>query len=172
SSQTQERIGRLTRLRQSRKSLLTGREASTYTRFNRGEPACAAFLGDSPLAPKETKLNRLARERRGMRKSAGLDNEPTVEDHLARIEEDIRRLKVEFDIYFNGGSKRPPYDTKLRVESHLKRLGDDRSLSFAQRYHYNTLATRYNGFREVWRRTMKDREEGRDAYTLHRAARE
>jgi len=109
------------------------------------------------LAPKETKLNRLARERRGMRKSAGLDNEPTVEDHLARIEEDIRRLKVEFDIYFNGGSKRPPYDTKLRVESHLKRLGDDRSLSFAQRYHYHSLATRYPSFREMWRRALQDR---------------
>jgi hypothetical protein len=78
------------------------------------------------------------------------------------MEEDIRRLKVEYDIYFSGGSKRPPYDTKLRVETQLKRLADDRSLSFAQRFHYNTLATRYNAFREVWRRTMKGREEGRE----------
>jgi len=133
-------------------------------------PLAPLFLGDSPLAPKETKLNRLARERRGMRKSAGLDNEPTVEDHLARIEEDIRRLKVEFDIYFNGGSKRPPYDTKLRVESHLKRLGDDRSLSFAQRYHYNSLATRYSSFREMWRRALQDREEGRGSHGARAAA--
>src|SRR5260370_26597539 len=88
------------------------------------------------------------------------ENEPTIEDQLARIEEDIRRLKIEFDVYFNGGAKRPPYDTKMRVESHLKRLGDDRTLSFAQRYHYNSLATRYASFRELWRRTPKCREEG------------
>jgi hypothetical protein len=113
------------------------------------------------LGPKNNKLNRLAQERRGRLKSVGLDNEPTVEEQLTRIEEDIRRLKVEFDIYFNGGAKRPPYDTKMRVESHLKRLGDDRSLSFAQRYHYNSLATRYSSFRELWRRTLQDREEGR-----------
>ena len=55
-------------------------------------------------------------------------SEPTVDDQLTRLEEDIRRLKIEFDIYFNGASKRPPYDTKGRVETILKRLGDDRSL--------------------------------------------
>jgi len=116
------------------------------------------------------KLARLAADRRDRVKNATVEL-VTIEDRLARLEEDIRRLKIEYDIYFNGGSKRAPYDTKLRVESHLKRIGDDRSLNFAQRFHYNTLATRYNGLREVWRRTMKDREEGRDAFTVHRAAR-
>jgi hypothetical protein len=117
------------------------------------------------------KLARLAAERRDRAKNVAVEI-VTIEDRLARLEEDIRRLKVEYDIYFNGGSKRPPYDTKLRVESRLRRLGDDRSLNFAQRFHYNALATRYNAFREVWRRTLKDREEGRDAFSVHRAARE
>lgn len=117
------------------------------------------------------KLARLAAGRRERAKNAAVET-VSVEDRLARLEEDIRRLKVEYDIYFNGGSKRLPYDTKLRVESQLKRLGDDRSLGFGQRFHYNSLATRYNAFREVWRRTLKGREEGRDAFTVHRAARE
>src|SRR5437762_8793247 len=103
-------------------------------------------------------------------RSAGVENEPTIEDQLVRIEEDIRRLKVEFDIYFNGGAKRPPYDTKLRLESHLKRLGDDRTLNFAQRYHYNSLATRYASFRELWRRLLQGREEGRDLGAAARAS--
>ena len=115
------------------------------------------------------KLARHAAERRERAKNAATEV-VTIEDRLTRLEEDIRRLKVEYDIYFSGGSKRPPYDTKLRVESHLKRLGDDRSMNFAQRFHYNSLATRYNAFREVWRRTTKNREEGRDAFSAHRAA--
>lgn len=157
---------------QSRKSLLTRGKASPYTRTSRGEPTCAAFKETRQLGPKDSKLTRLAKERRGKLKSLGVDSEPTIEDQLARIEEDIRRLKVEFDIYFNGAAKRPPYDTKNRIESHLKRLGDDRSLSFAQRYHYNSIATRYSSFRELWRRTLQDREEGRGSMGARGMARE
>jgi hypothetical protein len=97
------------------------------------------------------------------------DYEPTADDQLNRLEDDIRRLKIEFDIFFNGGSKRPPYDTKGRVETVLKRLGDDRSLSYAQRYRYSSLASRYNLFRDVWRRTMQGREEGRNAMATAKA---
>ena len=91
----------------------------------------------------------------------GGEYEPTVDEQLTRLEDDIRRLKIEFDVFFNGGSKRPPYDTKGRVETLLKRLGDDRSLNYAQRYRYTSLASRYNIFRDLWRRTMQGREEGR-----------
>src|SRR5215211_5595075 len=109
---------------------------------------------------------RRARERerdesKNTKKVVFRDQQPTVEEQLVRLEEDIRRLKVEFDIYFNGAAKRPPYDTKGRVDTLIKRLADERTLSFAQRYHYNSLAARYTSFMQLWRRTMQDREEGR-----------
>ena len=97
------------------------------------------------------------------------ENQPTAEEQLTRLEDDIRRLRIEFDIFFNGGSKRPPYDTKGRVETLLKRLGDDRTLTYAQRYRFNSLAARYNAFRELWRRLMQGREEGRDPVSAARA---
>ncbi len=95
------------------------------------------------------------------------DARPPIDEQLGRLEEDIRRLKVEFDIFFNGAAKRPPYDTKNRVETAIKRLGDDRTLSFAQRYRYNSLVARYTAFRELWRRALQEREEA----TLHRPKR-
>lgn len=98
------------------------------------------------------------------------DSEPTVDDQLSRLEEDIRRLKIEFDMFFNGASKKPPYDTKGRVDTVMKRLGDDRTLSYAQRYRYNSLGSRYNAFRDLWRRTMQGREEGRDPGATARAS--
>jgi len=122
------------------------------------------------LSRKDNKFARLAKERRERNKALGVYEEPTIEDRLTRLEEDIRRLKIEFDVYFNGGTKRPPYDTRMRVESHLKRLGDDRTLNFAQRYHYNSLATRYASFRELWRRMLQGREEGRDVAAAARAS--
>jgi hypothetical protein len=103
-------------------------------------------------------------------KLAVVDAEPTVDDKLTRLEDDIRRLKIEFDVFFNGASKKPPYDTKGRVDTQMKRLGDDRTLTYAQRYRYNALGSRYNAFRDLWRRTMQGREEGRDAGATARAS--
>ena len=122
------------------------------------------------MAIKENKFARQAKERKERTKNLVRDEQPTVDEQLARLEEDIRRLKVEFDIYFNGGSKRPPYDTKGRVETLIKRLADDRTLTFAQRFHYNSMCARYNSFREWWRRTVQDREEGRGAAAARAAA--
>jgi hypothetical protein len=123
------------------------------------------------LPIRDNKFARRSRERqeRNKAKQNVAETVVTVEEQLTRLEEDIRRLKIEFDIYFNGAVKRAPYDTKMRVEAHIKRLGDDRSLTFAQRYHYNSLAARYAAFRDMWRRTMQGREEGRDAGAAARA---
>jgi hypothetical protein len=98
------------------------------------------------------------------------ESQPSPDEQLTRLEDDIRKVRVEFDIFFNGAAKRPPYDTKSRVETLLKRLGDDRTLTFAQRYRFNSLAARYNAFRDLWRRTMQGREEGRDPVSAARAS--
>ncbi|MCA1631597.1 MAG: hypothetical protein LC785_01795 [Acidobacteria bacterium] len=95
--------------------------------------------------------------------------QPTIDEQLVRLEEDIRKLKIEFDIFFNGASKRPPYDTKSRVESLVKRLGDERHFTYSQRYRYNTLVARYVALRDLWRRNVQDREEGRDPVAAARA---
>ena len=114
--------------------------------------------------------NKLLRSKlQAQAKSKFNDNQPTPDEQLTRLEDDIRRLRIEFDIFFNGGAKRPPYDTKGRVETILKRLGDDRTLTYAQRYRYTSLASRYNSFRDLWRRTMQGREEGRDPVSAARA---
>lgn len=118
---------------------------------------------------RDNKLLRSKLQVQAKNKFGAGENPPSTDQELTRLEDDIRRLRVEFDIFFNGGSKRPPYDTKGRVETLLKRLADDRTINFAQRYRYNSLAARYNAFRDLWRRTMQGREEGRDAASAARA---
>jgi hypothetical protein len=121
------------------------------------------------LAIRDNRLLRSKRQAQAKNKYAVGENQPTPDEQLTRLEDDIRRLRIEFDIFFNGGAKRPPYDTKARVETLLKRLGDDRTLTYAQRYRLNSLAARYNAFRDLWRRTMQGREEGRDPVSAARA---
>jgi hypothetical protein len=122
------------------------------------------------VALRDNKLLRSKQQVKAKNKYSAGENQPTPDEQLTRLEEDIRRLRVEFDIFFNGGAKRAPYDTKGRVEILLKRLGDDRTLTYAQRYRYNSLAARYNLFRDLWRRTMQGREEGRDPASAARAS--
>jgi hypothetical protein len=122
------------------------------------------------LGIRDNRLLRSKLQAQAKNKYAAGESQPSPDEQLTRLEDDIRRLRIEFDIFFNGGAKRPPYDTKGRVETLLKRLGDDRTLTYAQRYRYNSLAARYNAFRDLWRRTMQGREEGRDPVSAARAS--
>lgn len=74
---------------------------------------------------------------------------------LSRMEDDIRKLKIDFDIFFNGATKRPPLEARARLDSFIKRIADNRNLTYAQRYQFNTLVARFTSYRELWRRTLK-----------------
>ena len=91
--------------------------------------------------------------------NAKLADAANTDLQISRLEEDIRRLKIEFDVFFNGGTKRPPLEARARLESNLKRLADDRNLTYAQRYHFNAIVSRFTSYRELWRRMMKTRGE-------------
>ena len=80
-----------------------------------------------------------------------------IDQQLLRLEDDIRKLKIDFDIFFNGSTKRPPLEARARLESNMKRIADDRSLTYAQRYFFNSLTSRFTAYRELWRRNLKAR---------------
>ncbi len=82
------------------------------------------------------------------------------DDDLANLDEWLRRLKIEYHIFFTGNRKKPPDDLKLRVEKLVKKLSECTDLSFSQRFRYNTLVTRFYVYRDLWRRTLLDQEMG------------
>lgn len=84
----------------------------------------------------------------------------TVDEELNLLDESVRRLKIEYDVYFGGGSKKPPADTEWRVQSLVKKYSDSAKLSFAQRFKYNTILQRYSLYSDLWRQKLKIKEEG------------
>lgn len=84
----------------------------------------------------------------------------TTDEELTQLEDNIRRLKIEYDIFFGGGSKRPPNDLDWRVQSLLKKYSDSQRLTFQQRFRFNTLQQKYAVFSDLWRKKMLVREEG------------
>lgn len=82
----------------------------------------------------------------------------SLDQQIARLEDDIRKLKIDFDIFFSG-VKRPPLEARARLDANIKRLADDRNLNYAQRYQFNTVVARFTSYRELWRRMLKKRGE-------------
>ncbi len=94
----------------------------------------------------------------------------TVDEELTKLEDDLRRLKIEYDAYFGGGAKRAPRDSVYRVEKVLKRYSADASkLSFGQRFRFNALAQKYTVNNELWQKRLRDKEEGRGQFAVRRA---
>ncbi len=84
----------------------------------------------------------------------------TVDEELNLLEESVRRLKIEYDVYFGGGSKKPPADTDWRVQTLIKKYSDGHKMNFPQRFKYNTIVQRYALFSDLWRQKLKIKEEG------------
>jgi hypothetical protein len=84
----------------------------------------------------------------------------TVDEELSMLEDSIRRLKIEYDVFFGGGAKKPPADLEWRVNSILKKYSDGNKMNFAQRFRYNTLQQKYALYNGLWQQKLKIKEEG------------
>jgi hypothetical protein len=89
----------------------------------------------------------------------------TVDEELSKLEDGIRRLKIEYEAYFNGGAPRAPSDSVFRVETTIKKYGDNSvKLNFGQRFRFNQLSQKYAVYRDLWRKKLKEKEEGRGRF--------
>ena len=79
---------------------------------------------------------------------------------LDKLEEDIRKLKVKYEMFFMGSMKMPPQHERRLVEVYIHELGKQKMRENARRFRYNQLLSRYNQYRELWGRKMREREEG------------
>ncbi|HEV2349943.1 MAG TPA: MXAN_5187 C-terminal domain-containing protein [Terriglobia bacterium] len=92
----------------------------------------------------------------------------TVEEELTKLEDGIRRLKIEYEAYFNGGAPRAPHDTVFRVESTIKKYSDASKMNFGQRFRFNQLVQKYAVHNDLWRKKLKEKEEGRGRFGTRR----
>lgn len=83
-----------------------------------------------------------------------------IDEELTLLDEAVRRLKVEYDIYFGGGSPKPPADTEWRVRNFLRKYTDGHNLNFAQRFRFNSIQQRYALMSALWQQKLRIKEEG------------
>jgi hypothetical protein len=84
----------------------------------------------------------------------------TTDEELNLLDQQLRRLKIEYEIFFNNPTKRPPTDIEWKVLSLIRKFSDGARINFSQRFRYNEMAQRYAIQSDLWRKKTRIREEG------------
>ena len=92
-----------------------------------------------------------------------MDDSKQIERDLDHFEENLTALKRDYDTFFSGASKQPPFELRKKVETTIRRLSTNQTFSSAQRFRYNSLVARFNAFQDLWNKQMRMKEEGRTA---------
>ena len=84
----------------------------------------------------------------------------TTDEELNVLDSQLRRLKIEYEMYFSNPTRRPPTDVEWKVLSILRKFSEGGRMNFSQRYRYNEMAQRYAVYSDLWRKKSRIREEG------------
>jgi hypothetical protein len=97
----------------------------------------------------------------------------TIDEELGQLERDIRQLKIEYDMYFGGGRKRPPTEIEWRIDLIIRRYSErGGDLKFNQRFRFGNLAQTYAKYKDIFRKRLAQREEGKVQRHFGAAAKE
>src|SRR5246127_3737367 len=90
-----------------------------------------------------------------------LEKPVTTDEELNVLDSQLRRLKIEYEIFFSNPQKRPPTHIEWKVLAMLRKFSDGGGrMNFSQRYRYNEMAQRYAIYSDLWRKKSRIREEG------------
>src|SRR5678809_351861 len=89
------------------------------------------------------------------------DESPDIERELRTLEAELKRLEAEYNMYFAGRLPRPPWETRKRVEGHVRRIDRLYISNYGHRFKFSTLQGRFSAFIDLWDRGLRAREEGR-----------
>jgi len=96
----------------------------------------------------------------------------SYEDEFKQLDHEIRRLKVQYDLYFAGNTTRPPNDQKEALARLLRKYQGTSFPNLADRFLYNNIVNKFNTFQELWAKMLRTKEEGARVHPLAvRAAR-
>ena len=84
----------------------------------------------------------------------------TIDEELNQLDDGVRRLKIEYDIFFGGGAKKPPTDLEWRVQSLLKKYSDGRRLTYGQRFRFSSVQQKFAVYNSLWQQKLRIKEEG------------
>jgi hypothetical protein len=90
-------------------------------------------------------------------------------EDLDKLQEDIERLKFEYDQYFQGFSKLPPEALRKEVQRTVNRFVGFQSPNTGLKYRAQNLVQRFTTYKQLWDRILRQIEDGTYKRDLYRA---
>ena len=84
-----------------------------------------------------------------------------IQKDLQTLTAGLKQLEVEYNQFFAGRLPRPPWETRKRIETIVKKWDRGYIQSAAERFQFETLQRRFQTFVDLWDRGLRAREEGR-----------
>jgi hypothetical protein len=84
----------------------------------------------------------------------------TIEEELKELEIQLNRLRIEYEQFFRGGMRREPLSLRGKVQKTITRFMSDPPRTATHKFRFNALNARYQTYRNLWGRTMREMEAG------------
>jgi hypothetical protein len=89
-----------------------------------------------------------------------------TEELLQELDQNLTRLRIEYEQYFAGAGKREPQVLRGKVQKLITRFVNEPPRNSGQKFRFNTLNSRFQIYRQLWGRTLREIEAG--TYKPHR----
>jgi SepF-like predicted cell division protein (DUF552 family) len=97
-------------------------------------------------------------------------NKQVKDEDLDRLEEEIRKTKNKYDMFWAGIAKTPPSTERRNIDIVIHELNKLGMRDNGRRFRFNTLTAKWNQYREMWGRKTREREEGPIEFNRRKAA--
>jgi len=84
-----------------------------------------------------------------------------LEEEIKKLKAEMEKLKFEYNQFFAGNRKLPPYKERSEFEKKLKGLLKRKFFTHGPKYMIETLMASYNSYASLWEKIMREIEEGR-----------
>ncbi len=86
---------------------------------------------------------------------------PGLQETLDQLAQEIRKLQIDFERFFNGGLPFPPEDQRTRIQTQFRSLRNLKITSAVDNFRLGDLEARFNTYNELFNRRLREREEGK-----------
>lgn len=79
---------------------------------------------------------------------------------IAELQELIRQVKREYELWFNGVNPKPPYELRNKLDNHVRLLRNRLPKRTADQFRIGTVLQQYQTFQDFWDKSARKAEEG------------
>ena len=82
-------------------------------------------------------------------------------EDMERLKRSMKQLETEYEQWFSGALRQPPWETKKKLEAIIRRYNTSPPQNLAEQSVFQMLQAKFTTYNEMWNRRERMKEEGR-----------